>query len=290
VTYQYGLKPLLASQPRIKLCDFYTSALPSAASLTFPLGHSSLISSWGMLDNDRIGDCEEAATLHMEMLFGAEAGKPITVTDQTAVQLYSAITGYKPGPELTNPDLAGENPTDQGTDMERGVDYWQNTGLINGSKIVGYAGLTVGDPNELAVALSRFEAVLIGINAADFIQDQFSAGGPWQPEPGRHQIVGGHAIPVVGATSPHLFEIVTWGGKIGMTDTFYQAYNTVSVVVLTEDMFNGGKDIDGIDFGALDVELPALNTGPLMAKAPKKKAKAAYDGGEGPYDYPLGDA
>lgn len=274
---QYGLNPI-QSQPRIKLCDFYTPALPTAASLKYPLGHSDLVKQWGLLDNDRIGDCDPVAMLHMEMLFAAEAGKPVTVTDLTAVQLYSAITGYVPGPELTNPELAGTNPTDQGTDLAQGVQFWQNTGLGVGSKIVGYAGLTPGDPDELAVALSRFEAVLLGINVPDFAQTQFAAGGPWQPERGRHQIVGGHAIPVVGATSRHLFEVVTWGAKIGMTDTFYQAYNTVAVVVLTEDMFNGDKDIDGIDFTALKAQLPAFDTGPVMTKGPRKAKVEIGDG------------
>jgi hypothetical protein len=267
--YQYGLRPI-QSQPRIKLCDFYTSSLPTVESLKFPLGHSDLVTQWGMLDNDRIGDCDPDAMLHMEMLFAAEAGKPVNVTDQTAVQLYSAITGYVPGPELTNPELAGQNPTDQGTDVAQGVQYWQNTGLGVGGKIVGYAGLTPGDSDELAVALSQFEAVLLGINAADFIQAQFAAGGPWKPEPGRHKIVGGHAIPAVSASSRDLFQIVTWGAKIGMASAFYQAYNTVAVVVLTEDMFNGNTDIDGIDFKALSAELPAFNTGPVSLKAPRK--------------------
>lgn len=266
MAYKLGLRTV-TEQPRVTLRDFYTSDLPTVGSLKFPLGHDNLVTDWGMLENDRLGCCAEAAALHLEMQWAAEAKKKISVTDQTVVDVYSAVTGYNPD----DPD------SDQGTDVHDLFAYWKGNSLIgdDGSPIVAYAGLTPADPAELAVALSQFTTVFLGIVVPDFAQDQFAAGGPWQPEPGRHQIVGGHAIPAVGASSADLFDIVTWGQKISMTSTFYQAYNTVAVVALTHDMFNGNTDIEGIDFAKLQAELPEFNTGKVTSKAPKKKADDA---------------
>ncbi len=50
-----GLKPVL-TQPTLRLADYYTSALPSVESLTFPLGHADAIKP-EMFCNDRLGDC-----------------------------------------------------------------------------------------------------------------------------------------------------------------------------------------------------------------------------------------
>lgn len=270
--YKLGLKTV-QEQPRLRLSDYYTSDLPSVDSLSFPLGHSDLVTSWGMLANDRLGDCAAAAALHQEILWAAEAKKQISVTDQTAINVYTAVTGYNP-----------ENPeSDQGTDVHELFTYWKANSLIgsDGSPIVAYAGLTPADPTELAVALSQFTTVFLGINVPDFAERQFEAGGPWRPEQGRHQLIGGHAIPAVGAISADLFDIVTWGQKIGMTSSFYQAYGTTAVVALTHDMFNGNTDIDGIDFDKLAANLPEFNTGPVLAKAPRGKKRVEIKIGDG---------
>jgi hypothetical protein len=49
-------------------------------------------------------------------------------------------------------------------------------------------------------------------------------------------------------------------------------YNTVAVVALTEELFNGDKDIDGLDQELLAHDLQELNTGPVMSKAPHEAA------------------
>lgn len=269
--YRLGLKPVVA-QPRVRLCDYYNSGLPSVDSLTFPLGHADAIQP-RMFCNDQLGDCAIAGSIEEIRLANALRGVTVNFTDDTAVENYSAITGYVPG----DPD------TDQGTDVHELYDYRQSTGLVdadgNRHKIVAYAGLTPGDFDELLVALSLFEMVGIGIQVPDYCDAQFEAGQPWHLIPGRHRIEGGHYIPVVDATSRTEAGLFTWGGHGGITASFYSTFNTVAVVALTEEMFNDGKSPEGVDFARLAADLSLLNTGPVMAKAPRgRRARVSVDG------------
>ena len=288
MAYKYGLKPV-QEQPRIQLVNYLTSDLPAAASLKYPFGHASLVNpNWGMAMNNVLGCCAIAGSAHETMLLTREgAGPAATFSDRTIVNNYSAITGYRVGREIEgfNPDgsaiinpaaLDGDlppNPTDQGTDVHQLFAYRKKVGLVDDAgvrhKVVGYAGLRVGDFDELLVALSLFTTVAIGINCPDFLQAQFQAGGPWDVEAGDPDpdIEGGHYIPAVLGDSPDLVDIVTWGGQIGLTRAFYETFSTVAVVALSNDMFKDGVDIDGVDLQKLAHDLPEFNTGPVEEAA-----------------------
>lgn len=273
--YKLGLKPVVA-QPRVRLCDYYTSDLPSVDSLKYPLGHSDLIQP-RMFCNDELGDCAIAGSIEEIRLANALRGVTVNFTDETAIQNYSEITGYTPG----------DPETDQGTDVHQLYDYRQNIGLVDADgqrhKIVAYAGLTPGDFDELLVALSLFEMVGIGIQVPDYCDAQFEGGQPWHLVRGRHRIEGGHYIPVVDAASRGEAGLFTWGGHGGITAPFYTVYNTVAVVALTEEMFTGGKSPEGVDFDRLATDLNLLNTGPVMAKAPRgKRSRSSDDQSEPP--------
>jgi hypothetical protein len=262
VRNKLGLKPVHV-QPSVSLCAYYTSDLPSVDSLTFPLGHADAIQPQ-MFCNNVIGDCAIAGSIEEVRLANALAGKTVNFTDQTAIENYSAITGYVPD----------DPATDQGTDVHELFDYRTSTGIIDADgqrhTIIAYAGLTPRDFGELLVALSLFDMVGVGIQVPDFCEAQFDAGQPWHPVPGRHTIEGGHYVPLVGALDQHTAQVYTWGATQLMTDTFYNTYCTTAVVALTAELFTDGKSIDGIDFAKLAADLPELNTGPVSAKAPRK--------------------
>jgi hypothetical protein len=266
VSYKYGLKPVLA-QPKLKLRDYLTSDVPTVADLKFPFGHSSLITPQ-MFGNDEVGDCAEAAAVEGIRLLTAGQGKEANFTTQTALDIYTDITGYNPA-----------NPaSDVGTDVHDMFQYWQNPGITDADggvhKVIDYVGLTVGDWDEMLVALRIFEVVYIGFNMPDYGQDQFTSGQPWHLLPGRHQLVGGHCVPIVGAQSATLGTLFTWGGVTGMESTFYSSLSTVAVVAITPDMFTNDKTLDGIDQEKLLADLPEFNTGKVSAKAPNALKKA----------------
>lgn len=260
--YRLGLKPV-QEQPRVRLRDYLKSDLPSVDDLTFPLGHADAIQPQ-MFGNDVLGNCAVAGSIEEIRLANALRGVEVNFTTETAIENYSAITGYVPG----------DPSTDEGTDVHELYNYRKMVGIAdadgNRHKILAYAGLTP-DFDELLVALSLFDMVGIGIQVPDYCDAQFEAHQPWQVLPGRHQIEGGHYVPVVGAVDRNTALVYTWGAQQELTAPFYAAFNTVAVVALTAELFTNGKDIDGVDMKKLARDLPELNTGVVTAKAPKRE-------------------
>jgi hypothetical protein len=263
--YKLGLKPVLA-QPRMMLARYYTSDLPSVDSLKFPLGHADAIEP-EMFCNDRWGCCAESGSIEEVRLANALRDVTVNFNDAAVAQNYHEITGF-------NPD---DPSTDQGTDVHDLYDYRKTTGIVdadgNRHKIIDYAGLTPGDFDELLIALSLFDMVGIGIQVPDYAETQFEAGEPWHLVQGRHSIEGQHYIPIVGAQSTSVADLYTWGAKTGIGAAFYSAMNVVAVVALTEELLTGDKTPEGVDFKRLAADLPALNTGPVETKAPRRRAK-----------------
>lgn len=267
--FKLGLKPVV-EQTRVMLRSYFTSDLPSVDSLTFPFGHADEIQP-EMFMNDTLGDCAIAGSIEEVRLANALRGVTVPFTDQTAVENYSAITGYNPG----------DPSSDAGTDVHELYDYRKTTGIVdadgNYHKIVAYAGLTPGNFGELLIALSLFDMVGIGIQVPDYCEAQFESGQPWHLEHGIHPIEGGHYIPIVGATDINTAQLYTWGAKQGITDQFYAKFNTVAVVALTDELFTAGKTPEGVDMQKLAADLPELNTGPVMDKAPNPADFGRHD-------------
>jgi hypothetical protein len=257
VKYKLGLKEV-QEQPQVMLASYFTSDLPSVESLKFPLGHADKIQP-EMFLNNKLGDCAIAGSIEEVRLANALRGVTVNFTDATALANYSAITGY-------NPD---DPSTDGGTDVHQLYDYRKTTGIVDADgqyhKIVAYAGLTPGDWDELLIALSMFDMVGIGIQVQDYCEQQFEDGQPWSLERGFHQTVGGHYIPVVGATDINTAQLYTWGSIGGITKPFYEKFSTVSVVALTDEIFEQGKTPEGLDAAQLAQDLTEFN-GNVMSR------------------------
>src|SRR5215831_14340666 len=60
-----------------------------------PFGHGLAFPDWGMLANDRLGDCVPAWMCHATMLW-TKLGDPATATfsDTQAEQIYTQVAGY----------------------------------------------------------------------------------------------------------------------------------------------------------------------------------------------------
>ena len=259
--YRLGLKPVTA-QPRVMLARYLTSDLPSVGDLKFPLGHPDAIQPMMLLNNE-LGDCAIAGSIEEVRLANALRGVTVNFDDPTALKNYELIAGYSPD----DPD------SDQGTDVHDLYQYRQSTGIVdadgNYHRIAGYAGLTPGDFDELLVGLSLFDMVGIGIEVPDYCEAQFDAGQAWDVVPGRHGIEGGHYIPVIGAADADTAQVFTWGAEQGITRAFYEEFNVVAVVALTEELFENGETPEGLDVAKLQRDLAELNTGRVTAKAPQ---------------------
>jgi hypothetical protein len=238
----------------------YRTTLPAYPAAGF--GHNSLIGSnaWGMLGNDTVGDCVQAAADHEEELWSAEGSTEAVFTDANALADYSAETGYNPD----NPD------SDQGTEIRVSLKYRQQTGMIDAGgkrhKIDAYLALNL-DVDEALEAAYIFSAVEIGINVPNTMIPQFNANQPFDVVPGAKDTGEGHDVTIVGFDGTYIL-IVTWGVLWKMTLAFFKAYCEEAWALLSEGFLKSGLSPEGLDLTALDADLAALNTTPVPAPTP----------------------
>ena len=205
---------------------------------------------WGMLGNDTLGLCVEAAVLHYIMAATANTKKPATFTTQQCIDLYSAVTGYDPA--QVQPD--GSNPTDNGTAWTDMLAYWQKNGVY-GHFILGWASIPFSDLNAIRQGIDIFGGVLIGTAVTQSMEDQFNSGQPWNA-PFDGGVLGGHGIPAFGFGSEGE-TVVTWGARQPADLTLPSQFDECYVVV-TQDFMENGVAPNGFNLNALTADLKLI--------------------------------
>jgi hypothetical protein len=225
-----------------------TSRLPYSAAYPVSFGHEKLVTNWGMLGNDAVGNCVLAGAGHETMLWNREASNTVIITTEDAISDYSAVTGYNPN----------DPNSDQGTDMQAAASYRLKTGVKDSfnkrHKIGAYVAITPGNVEEIKAAIYLFSAVGIGIQFPDYAMDEFNTGQTWHLKSGGN-IVGGHYIPAVGYTSRYVY-IVSWGKCIKATWGFIKRYMDEGIVYLSPEYLTNGKSLEGFDLTQLKGDLP----------------------------------
>ncbi len=196
--------------------------------------------SWGMMDNDQIGDCTCAAAGHLLMEWTASAqGKMYTPSDAQIVAAYSAITGYNP--------KTGAN--DNGAQELDVLNYWRQQGIA-GHKIQAYMALEPSNHTHVMDAVWIFGGCYIGVALPKTAQAQTRNRQTWSVSPqgtggdGVPGSWGGHAVPVVAYDSRSL-TVVTWGALQTMTWGFWAAYCDEAYALLSPDYLKqkGGQTV-----------------------------------------------
>ena len=247
-----GLNLSTLHKPALKLSDYIHAELanpPAAISRPHP-GFQ-----WGMLANDKIGDCVIAMMLHSIEDFHLDAGTPPPAfTDADAISIYSAITGYNPN----------DPSSDRGTDEGAAMGYWEHPGLQTtdngGHTIVATVAVDPSNLNECRIAIDEFVDLQIGIALPISAQGQtewtvvgdgktgHSAPGSW----------GGHGIPYR-EYDAETFKCVTWGAELLLTVPFHQDYAQEAHVVVTQEMLNKqGVGPSGVAWDELIADIKAL--------------------------------
>jgi hypothetical protein len=242
-----GKKPAKKDRRDLLFYDYLTNKLP-----THPeqFGHESLVSSWGMLGNDSVGDCVFAGAGHETMLWTTEGGAPAVFTDKCIISDYSAVTGYNPN----------ESNSDQGTDVREALKYRSNTGLIdalgNRHKIGAFVSVDYHNIDEIKEAIFLFNAIGIGIQFPASAMEQFSTGKPWTVVE-NSSVEGGHYVPCLGYDADYIY-CVTWGKVQKMDYNFFKTYCDEAFAILSVEMLKADKSPDGFDIDQLQADLKAL--------------------------------
>jgi hypothetical protein len=245
-------------KPTLKLGDYIhaeRASPPAAVSRPHP-GFT-----WGMLANDKIGDCVIAMMLHSIEDFHLDAGTPVPAfTDQDAIGIYSGITGYNPNDPMS----------DRGTNENTAMRFWERRGLNTSDgvthKIVATVAVDASNLNECRIAIDEFVALQIGIALPKTAQGQQewmvvgdgktgdSAPGSW----------GGHGIPYR-EYDAETFKCVTWGAELLLTVPFHQGYAQEAHVVVTEEMLNRqGTGPSGVAWDELVADIKTLTSSPSV--------------------------
>ena len=263
VTFRPGVKPNDPRRPRL----YFSMSVRPGTVAPASVDYYSQLPYIGMLGNDDWGDCVEAGDGHVtqQQTFLGQ-GNEILISDAEVLSAYSQITGFNP-----NAGPPGDNPTDQGTEIQAGLDWLRKTGF-GGHKIAAFAQLDPTNMNEVKLAVSEFGAVSIGLAFPESAMDQFNAGQPWDVVKGS-PIEGGHCVIVAGYDATYLY-VYTWGAVQKMTYAFWNEYvagnGGEAWAVVSQDWVNAttGKDIAGVDLQTLGTQYAALTGQPNPFPAP----------------------
>lgn len=233
------------------LASYVTPSLPTPPA-SFDL--TTKIKSWGMMENDQIGDCTCAAAGHLLMEWTANAGKKtFTPTDKQVVAAYSAITGYNP--------TTGAN--DNGAVEIDVLNYWRQSGIA-GHKIGAYVALEPANHNHIMDSVYIFEGCYIGLQLPISAQAQTQNHNVWSVPPGgptgdgKPGSWGGHAVPVVAYDSRGV-TVVTWGDLQRMTWSFWETYCEEAYAILSNDYLTKKKTSpQGFKLNQLEADLHDL--------------------------------
>jgi hypothetical protein len=209
---------------------------------------------WGMLGNGPdtyngqpfagVGNCFECYMLHQIMAWSAvaHAGDNVSFTTEQAVDLYSAIMGYK----------FGDDSTDQGTDPDTGFSYWQNTGVY-GHKILGKVTIDLGNLDLLKWAIFTFGGAGFGLSVPNYIMQ---AATSWSlPSGGDTTIDGEHQVGFVGFGRGG-FRIDSWGTTYTFNPDFLAQFGLQATAVVSEDWVKkSGVAPSGLDLQGLLADL-----------------------------------
>jgi hypothetical protein len=205
---------------------------------------------WGMMQNDRIGDCTCAAAAHAIQVWSANHSTEITLVDGDVVAAYAAITGYKP-----------DDPTTDNGAVELDVlRFWGSTG-IGGHKISAYAALEHANRTHVESAINLFGCAYIGAALPLSAQSQtvWDVAAPNQHTadyaPGSW---GGHAMIAVAYSRVGVL-LVTWGALKLVTWEWWLTYVEEAYAVLGPEWADDQAVApNGFDLAALRADLVAL--------------------------------
>lgn len=233
----------------------YASKLP-APPATVNYAPKALAALRQMYDNDQLGDCVIAGGYHAEgVVTGNASGTPFVATLAQVIKDYGAIGGYVPG----------EPSTDQGCDEQTALNYWQQKGFANGSKLTAWLAVDASNKAQVQQAMWLFENLFFGLELPDAWVNPFPSadGFVWDVSPDGTDPDNGHCVVGVGYDARGI-QVATWA-LLGTLTYAALEYATPGrqgelYVLLTADLIAKGqaKSPSGFDWATLVQDFDAL--------------------------------
>ena len=253
-----GRRPNDPDRATLRLSRLLTGVVPDHPAT---VDHFGLIppSRWGMLGNDRYGDCGPADVVHDRVLVAKYlAGQDIYPNPADALDLYK---------RSGNPNFPAD---DNGVVMADMLDAVHKQGVRVGSTLtrcVAYAQVDVTNLDEVHAAIAIFGSLSTGADLDRAQSAQTDAGKPWDyvgdsPEWGGHAFLVGRYNSDTGAGRPDL-ACISWGQVIGITDAFWAHQVQEAWVVIWPEHLANHAFLTGVDQKALASDYQNLTKQPL---------------------------
>lgn len=238
MSFKFGKRAALIPAGVRDLTYYSAGPLPKApASVAVPE-----VSDWGVLGNDRAGDCGVAGLEHgfmADAVITKRPGEP-EASDQQALDYYFAYTGGQ----------------DSGVVLSQYLTYVRRKGYY-GHSVKAFAPVAVHDVPTLHTAINLFGFAYTGIAVTQAMMDAFQAGQPWTMDSLQGQVVGGHCIPLVGYDSSALYA-VTWGKIQPIAYPAWHYMSDEAWAVISGEFVHRNGDGRGISLKALEADLDRL--------------------------------
>jgi len=245
VTLKRGKLPARPGAISLKFGDFIKPEnLPPLPDI---FGHSLAVPSnqWGMLGNDRVGDCVLAGAAHETMIWRSEANQILPKFSANGIERqYFHLTGGG----------------DHGLDVQQTAKWRRDVGLTDDEggvhQIAAYLALDPGNINHLFYGVYLFGAVGLGLRLPDVADMQFRDNQPWDFTGATAS--GGHYVPFAGRR-PGMLHVITWGQRWPMLESSLTPnWIDEAVVYISKDSLANEKSPEGFDYAALNGFLSEL--------------------------------
>ena len=207
------------------------------------------VQNYGMMLNDKFGDCTCAAAGHFVQIWTVNASSEFSPPDDAIVGMYEGACGYNPS----------DPSTDQGGIEIDVLKWWKDNGLA-GHTIDAFVAVSPIDHTDVKNGIWLCGGLYTGFALPISCQQQEiwdvvdksltgdSAPGSW----------GGHAVIAVGYDSEYV-TIITWGAPKKMTWAFWYSYCDEDYGVLSKDWMEiGGEGPNKLPFDQLVNDFPQL--------------------------------
>ena len=200
------------------------------------------ITDWGMMLNDKLGDCTIAGVAHAIQVWSANIGTEITVADSVVESYYEKWDGYNPS----------DPTTDHGGIELDVLNDWHNE-PFDGHSLLAFADPRFSDLVQIRQAITLFGGVYIGVALPVTAQSQdvWDVGKGADAKKGSW---GGHCV-FVPKYDEKSFTCITWGGLKTMTLAFWNKYCDEAHTLLGQNWLNEKGSPDGFDENQLKTDL-----------------------------------
>jgi len=195
---------------------------------------------WGVLANDRLGDCGVAGLQHLMEAAATDVGKRESwPAGRQAASYYLQYTGGQ----------------DDGVVLSQFLAYVRRHGYY-GHSVKAFTPVAVHDVPTLQTAIWLYDAVYTGINVTQAMMDAFGQHEPWTLDMAQGEPLGGHCIPLVGYDGQYV-HAVTWGAVQKIEYPAWHAMSSEAWAVIVGELAAG--DGHGVDLAALEADLDKLD-------------------------------